>query len=48
MNWTTEQILALAPDSASAKAGQGLASPRKWQTLGADEQTAWGLCQGSG
>jgi hypothetical protein len=48
MNWTTEQILALAPDAASAKAGQGLATARKWLTLGADEQTAWGLCQGSG
>src|SRR5262245_16766663 len=48
MNWTTEQILALAPDAASTKAGQGLAAARKWLTLGADEQTAWGLCQGSG
>ncbi|HKE02724.1 MAG TPA: SWIM zinc finger family protein [Blastocatellia bacterium] len=48
MNWTAEQILALAPDAASAKAGQGLATARKWQTLGADERTAWGLCQGSG
>jgi SWIM zinc finger len=48
MNWTTEQILALAPDAASAKAGQGLAAARKWLKLGADEQTAWGLCQGSG
>jgi hypothetical protein len=48
MNWTTEQILALAPDAASAKAGQGLATARKWYTLGADELTAWGLCQGSG
>jgi hypothetical protein len=48
MNWTSEQILALAPDSASAKAGQGLASARKWLSVGVDEQTAWGLCQGSG
>lgn len=48
MNWTTEQILALAPDAASAKAGQGLATTRKWLSLGADAQTAWGLCQGSG
>ncbi len=48
MNWTTDQILALAPDAASAKAGQGLATARKWLTLGADGQTAWGLCQGSG
>ena len=48
MNWTTEQIMALAPDAASAKAGQGLAKARKWLALGADERTAWGLCQGSG
>src|SRR5262245_45309526 len=48
MDWTTEQILALAPDAASAKAGQGLAAARKWLTLGADGQAAWGLCQGSG
>ena len=48
MNWTTEQIMALAPDAASAKAGQGLATARKWLSLGADEQAAWGLCQGSG
>jgi len=45
---TTDQILALAPDSASAKAGQGLASSRKWLTLGHTEQSAWGQCQGSG
>src|SRR5262245_15367854 len=48
MNWTSEQILALAPDAASAKAGQGLATARKWLKLGADDHTAWGLCQGSG
>ena len=39
MNWTTEQILALAPDASSAKAGQGLATARKWLTLGADGLT---------
>lgn len=52
MAWTTEQILALAPDAASAKAGQGLASARHWSgfgsTLGPGEQAVWGLCQGSG
>ncbi|MBO0725672.1 MAG: SWIM zinc finger family protein [Blastocatellia bacterium] len=48
MNWSAEQILALSPDAASAKAGQALATARKWLRLGADEQTAWGLCQGSG
>ncbi len=46
--WTTEQVLDLAPDASSAKAGQGLASPRKWLSLGRSEQAAWGECQGSG
>jgi hypothetical protein len=32
--WTTEKILALAPDPASAKAGKDLSAPRKWKTLG--------------
>lgn len=48
MEWTTEQILALAPDTASAKAGQGLAVPNKWSGLGATAQVIWGQCQGSG
>jgi len=30
MHWATEQILALAPDAASAKAGQSLTTARKW------------------
>jgi hypothetical protein len=47
-NWTAEQIIAFAPDTASAKAGQGLAATRKWQSLGSNEGSAWGLCQGSG
>jgi hypothetical protein len=45
---TADQIMALAPDPASAKAGQGLASPRKWASLGWSERAAWGECQGSG
>ncbi len=48
MNWTTEQVLNLAPDAASAKAGQALANARKWHGCGANEQAAWGLCHGSG
>jgi SWIM zinc finger len=44
---TAEQILALAPDPASAKAGQTLASPRKWSALGWSDRAAWGECQGS-
>lgn len=46
--WTTEQILALAPDASSAKNGQGLATLRKWSNLGKNEQALWGECQGSG
>src|SRR6185436_3617807 len=33
---------------ASAKAGRGLASPRKWVTLGQNDRAVWGECQGSG
>jgi hypothetical protein len=46
--WTAERVTQLAPDPASAKAGQGLASPRKWVSLGRDDAAAWGECQGSG
>lgn len=46
--WTAQRVLQLAPDPASAKAGQGLASPRKWVTSGHDAQAVWGECQGSG
>ena len=48
MNWSAEQVLALAPDPASAKSGKDLATDRKWVTLGHDERAAWGECQGSG
>jgi hypothetical protein len=45
---TTEQVLALAPDAASVKAGRSLASPAKWVSLGRGERSVWGECQGSG
>jgi hypothetical protein len=45
---TADQVLALAPDPASAKAGQGLASPRKWVASATDGTLLWGECQGSG
>ena len=48
MDITVDAVLALAPDDASVKAARSLASPGKWQTLGFDEVSAWGLCQGSG
>ncbi|WP_344844133.1 SWIM zinc finger family protein [Kribbella ginsengisoli] len=43
-----EQVLALAPDAASAKAAQGLARGEKWSGAGSSERALWGLCQGSG
>jgi hypothetical protein len=46
--WSAEQVLALAPDSASATAGRRLAATRGWPVLGSDERAVWGLAQGSG
>ncbi|HBB31460.1 MAG TPA: hypothetical protein DDZ80_04065 [Cyanobacteria bacterium UBA8803] len=48
INWTTEQILTLAPDASSAKSGKDLATLRKWQELGTNEEAIWGKYQGSG
>jgi hypothetical protein len=45
---TEPQILALAPDPASAKAGQGLGGARKWVMTGRSETAIWGECRGSG
>src|SRR5215470_5293527 len=47
MSWTTEQVLALAPDPSSAKAGRELASERRWVSLGRSETALWGECKGS-
>lgn len=48
MMLTSEAILALAPDGASAKSARELVVPSKWPLLGANESAAWGECQGSG
>ena len=48
MAWNVEQILALAPDPSSAKAGKDLSAARKWKTLGLSAACAWGSVQGSG
>jgi len=45
---TEDQILSLAPDEASKKAGRDLANPAKWVSKGINEQALWGECQGSG
>ncbi|MTE20648.1 SWIM zinc finger family protein [Streptomyces sp. TRM43335] len=46
--WASEQVLALAPDAASAKAGAKLAAPGPWSGTGAGNGAVWGLCRGSG
>ena len=48
MTLSEDQILALAPDEASKKAGLGLANLSKWVSKGANEKAIWGECQGSG
>ena len=48
MPWTVEQVLALAPDPSSAKSGKDLSAARKWKSLGANSDCAWGTIQGSG
>ncbi|MBE7170693.1 MAG: SWIM zinc finger family protein [Williamsia sp.] len=48
MNLSEEQILQLAPDEASRKAGLGLAGAAKWVSRGVNDRALWGECQGSG
>ncbi|WP_232631319.1 SWIM zinc finger family protein [Methylobacterium sp. Leaf118] len=48
MSLTTAQILDLAPDAASRKAGQDQAKPVKWAGLGRAGTVIWGEIKGSG
>lgn len=48
LNLTEEQIIQLAPDESSVKAGKGLANPGKWVLLACNDRAVWGHCQGSG
>ncbi|MFD7134989.1 SWIM zinc finger family protein [Streptomyces sp. NPDC059894] len=49
VRWTADQVLALAPDVASRKAGSRLGAAGPWSGTGSsDEGTVWGLCKGSG
>ncbi|HQR05444.1 MAG TPA: SWIM zinc finger family protein [Gemmatales bacterium] len=47
MQLTLEQVLQMAPDEASAKAGKALQLAKHWQSLGQNDQVLWGECQGS-
>ncbi|AVV40914.1 hypothetical protein C6376_05155 [Streptomyces sp. P3] len=47
VRWTADRVLALAPDSASRKAGSKLAAPGPWSGTGSSrEGMVWGLCRG--
>ena len=48
VTWTIEQVVALAPTPARYAAGEGLAVPSRWLSLGVDDRSAWGRCRGSG
>lgn len=48
MNYSPDQIIALAPDAASVKAGRSLATASKWKNVGQSDRALWGECQGSG
>ncbi|NUK50463.1 SWIM zinc finger family protein [Streptomyces lunaelactis] len=49
VRWTSEQVLALAPDDASRKAGNRLGTAGPWSGAGSSGSGAvWGLCKGSG
>ncbi|MZD03699.1 SWIM zinc finger family protein [Streptomyces sp. SID5785] len=49
VRWTTDQVLALAPDAASRKAGSKLGTAGPWSGTGSsDEGAVWGQCRGSG
>ncbi|GAA2220938.1 SWIM zinc finger family protein [Streptomyces nogalater] len=48
VRWTADQVLALAPDAASRKAGSKLGVAGPWSGTGSGEGTVWGLCKGSG
>jgi hypothetical protein len=48
MTLTSAQILDLAPDAASRKAGQEQAKPAKWSGLGRAGTVIWGEIKGSG
>ena len=49
VRWSADQVLALAPDAASRKAGSKLGAAGPWSEAGSTEEgTVWGLCRGSG
>lgn len=48
MQLNEQQVLALAPDAASAANGRKLAAASNWSNLGKSTRSLWGECKGSG
>ncbi|MFI9744822.1 SWIM zinc finger family protein [Streptomyces sp. NPDC052494] len=48
VRWTADQVLALAPDEASRRAGSRLGTAGSWSDTGCGEGAVWGVCGGSG
>jgi SWIM zinc finger len=46
--WSTDGVLALAPDASSQKAAAGLVRPATWRDPGTAGDLVWGECAGSG
>jgi hypothetical protein len=46
--WSSDQVLGLAPDSASQRAAERLAGQAVWSGTGAAGELVWGECAGSG
>ncbi len=48
MIWSSEKILSLAPDAATARRGKDLGTIRKWRNLEGNAKALWGECKSSG
>ncbi len=48
MSFSPEQALSFAPDLATAKKGEDLATTRKWRNLESKPEIIWGECKSSG
>lgn len=47
IQFTSDQVLALAPDTSSAAAGKKLGGAKHWKSSGRSADALWGECQGS-
>lgn len=46
VRWTAEEVLTLAPDEASRRAGSRLSRSDRWSDAAAGSGAVWGLCRG--